>query len=73
MNISHTGTFIFNIELAASISGIVIDADTFLPLNNIEVNLYDSEGDLVASQFTNSNGDYTISGLNAGTYYAETD
>ena len=55
-----------------SISGRVTDAGTGLGLAGQFVYLFTAGPTFVTSATTDSNGNYTASGLNAGTYYAET-
>ncbi len=63
-------TSAINAALAAGgqITGTVTDASTSAPVENVEVDLYDSTGAVVASAQTASDGTYTISGLATGTY-----
>jgi hypothetical protein len=62
-----------NAELSVSgeISGTVISAATDAGLGAVEVQVYDSSGDSIASAETAANGTYTVSGLPAGTYAVE--
>jgi hypothetical protein len=50
------------------ITGTVIDAASRAELPNVEVDVYDSGGSVVARTCTASNGTYTISMLRAGSY-----
>jgi Carboxypeptidase regulatory-like domain len=55
---------------APSISGTVTDATSHLPLTNVEVDAYDASGENVSSTgtFGSAGGQYSISGLAAGSY-----
>jgi hypothetical protein len=58
---------------AATLTGTVTDANTLLPLSNVNVRLYDaSTGLLARNSFTNAAGEFVISNLTPGTYYAST-
>jgi 5-hydroxyisourate hydrolase-like protein (transthyretin family) len=62
------------LALASSISGNVVDLDTFDPLENITVSAYQWNGSawvFVAEGFTGLGGNYQITGLPAGTYRVE--
>jgi 5-hydroxyisourate hydrolase-like protein (transthyretin family) len=62
----------FALLSAGKISGTVIDAVTMLPLSNMGITIYSSTGDYAGSTSTNSQGQYTVSGLMTGTYFART-
>jgi len=59
-----------NAALAAGgqITGTVTDASTSSPVGNVEVDVYDSSGSLVAYAQTASDGTYAVSGLATGSY-----
>ena len=56
-----------SLQQGGQISGTVTDAATGSPISNIDVELYDSSGDVVAETCTRLNGTYTIPAL-TGTY-----
>lgn len=56
----------------ATISGRVTDYYLNTPISNVFINVFDSSGTFIASQVTNSQGEYTTIGLPAGTYYLTT-
>ena len=63
----------FWLDLGGRISGIVTDAVTGLPLEDIEVDIYDSSSSYVGYDFTDASGFYiSRAGLPAGTYFAAT-
>jgi Carboxypeptidase regulatory-like domain len=63
----------FSLAAGGRISGTVTDAATTLPLDNLQVRVYNSSGTQVTSGYTDSSGVYvTSSGLLSGTYYART-
>lgn len=63
-----------NFALAAGgrISGTVTDAASGLPLGNIGVSVFLSDGTSVGGTNTNANGGYSTSGLPTGTYFVRT-
>ena len=63
----------FSLGLSGSITGMVTDAVTGLPLGGIEVEVFNSVGVFVANGFTNGAGLYSVNGLPTGTYFARSD
>ena len=53
---------------SGTISGTVIDAITTIPIQNANVRVYDSSGNSFGFTTTDSNGNYSITGLAAGSY-----
>ncbi len=63
----------FALAAGGRISGVVTDAVSGLPLQNVPLSVYDSYGALVTLGFTDSTGMYTSGGgLLAGSYYVTT-
>ena len=60
----------FVLTAGGSISGTVRNANTLQPIASVLVNVYTSTGLLARGLSTDANGNYTIPGLPAGTYYA---
>lgn len=52
----------------ASLSGYVLDVNSGAPLANVEIDLLDSSGNIIARVLTNSSGYYSFTNLAAGTY-----
>ena len=53
----------------ASLYGTVTDAETLTPLGGVGVSLWSPDGtELLASEFTNSNGEYRIDNILPGAY-----
>jgi 5-hydroxyisourate hydrolase-like protein (transthyretin family) len=50
------------------ITGTVTDAVSHAPIENVEVDAYDSGGNFVASMCTAADGSYTLGGLATGSY-----
>lgn len=67
-----TSNINFTLGKPGSISGHVEDSSTGLPLTNIEVDLHNSSGGFVGYDYTDSSGNYLISGLAPGNYFART-
>jgi hypothetical protein len=65
-------SFDFNLTQGASIAGNVSDETFGLGLDGVNVNVYNSSGELLASYTTDSSGNYLTSGFPAGTYYLTT-
>ena len=55
-----------------SISGTVIDASTVTGILDVRVRIFDAGGGLVTSDYTDGAGNYEVTGLADGTYYAST-
>ena len=70
------GSAVSNINFAlvpgGSITGTVTGVDTNAPLANVGVQIFDSGGRSVRSSTTNSAGQYSVTGLPAGNYFALT-
>jgi 5-hydroxyisourate hydrolase-like protein (transthyretin family) len=63
----------FSLRRGGQIAGNVTDASTGGPLSNVSVQILDVSGAVVGVATTNSSGQYlSDSGLQAGTYFAET-
>ena len=60
----------FALEKLGSISGTVTHRTTGAPIDNIHVDLFDSNGSYVGSRYTDSFGDYLFDRLIPDTYYA---
>ncbi|MCC6130145.1 MAG: carboxypeptidase regulatory-like domain-containing protein [Acidobacteria bacterium] len=60
----------FALARFGSLSGVVTDARTGLPLTNRLVNVHDALGSYVRSAFTAEDGTFTVYGLLPGTYFA---
>jgi len=54
-----------------TIKGRVTDASTGRALADAEVDILDARGDFLNDEFTDANGQYTVSGIAPGTYYVE--
>ncbi len=63
----------FALAPGGRISGTVTDAATSLPIANVQVQIRNTSGAVVANAGTNPSGNYTVTtGLPPGTYYART-
>lgn len=62
----------FALDTGFSFSGTITDLSTSSPLANVHVLVYDDMGVFAHWATTDVNGDFTVSGLPAGTYYAKT-
>jgi hypothetical protein len=62
----------FALDAGGRITGTVTDSSTTAPLANVNVQIFNSNGPSIASANTDASGNYTISGLPAGTYFART-
>lgn len=62
----------FVLDSGYSFSGTIRDLTTLLPLPDVHVLVYDNMGNFAHWATTDINGDFTVSGLPAGTYYAKT-
>lgn len=62
----------FLLDTFASIAGTVTDADSGIPLQNVEIQIYDTDDNVVAYAYADADGHYTASGLQPGSYYART-
>jgi len=62
----------FALDTGFSFSGTITDLSTSSPLERVHVLVYDDNGDFAHWASTDINGDFTVSGLPAGTYYAKT-
>ncbi|GAA4826837.1 hypothetical protein GCM10011365_07960 [Marinicella pacifica] len=62
----------FALDLGFSFSGIINDLSTSSPLADVHVLVYDNIGRFAHWATTNSDGEFTVRGLPAGTYYAKT-
>jgi 5-hydroxyisourate hydrolase-like protein (transthyretin family) len=72
--ITPNGTPTVNGALVPSnghVTGTVTDASTNAGIGGVEVDVYDTTGGFAGSATTAANGAYTVTGLDAGTYYVE--
>ena len=60
----------FGMNLGGGIMGTVTDSLTGTQLYGIEVDIYDAAGNLEQTMYTNASGDFTVTGLLTGTYFA---
>jgi 5-hydroxyisourate hydrolase-like protein (transthyretin family) len=68
-----TGGINFGLATGGRISGTVTDATTGAPLQNVEVDIYNSSGSYVTYGYTDASGVYASgTGLPTGTYYLRT-
>jgi len=69
-----TGNVIKNFELdqGGSISGFVRESGTQIPITDGWVRIYNNGGSSLGTAFLNGQGNYSYTGLDAGTYYAVT-
>jgi hypothetical protein len=61
----------FALEEGGSISGQVTDS-TGVPIQEIEIEVYDSTGNSIGYTWPDSEGQYTVNGLSTGDYYVRT-
>ncbi|KAA3638724.1 MAG: hypothetical protein DWP95_12095 [Proteobacteria bacterium] len=69
---STTANIDFALDTGFDFSGTITDLVTSSPLANVHVLVYDDMGEFAHWATTDINGDFTVSGLPAGTYYAKT-
>lgn len=62
----------FALAAAGSIAGVVTDADTGLPVDNVGITIADAGGTVVGESFTDAAGAYGSVGLPAGQYRMRT-
>lgn len=62
----------FALETGLSFSGTITDLNQGLPLQDVHVLVYNHTGQFANWATTDTHGDFTVSGLPAGTYYAKT-
>lgn len=62
----------FNLTTGFGFSGTITDLSTLAPLSDVHVLVYNNTGLFAHWATTDINGDFTVSGLPAGTYYAKT-
>jgi hypothetical protein len=72
-----TGPYLFNIETDARIGGRITAADGGAPIEGIRAKVFNRDGAWIASDESDANGDYLVSGLNEvehfiGTAYGAT-
>ena len=60
----------FPLQPAGTIAGTITDADTTQPLDSMVVDIYDSNGDFIGNGISDSAGNYSVSGLFTGQYFA---
>jgi hypothetical protein len=65
----------FALDAGGTISGKVVDAQTFLPLPNVYLGFFDQSGNGVSYGYTDENGNYHSQGpgLSTGSYFVETE
>lgn len=69
---STTANIDFALDTGFDFSGTINDLSTASPLADVHVLVYDDTGMFAHWATTDINGDFTVSGLPAGTYYAKT-
>lgn len=69
---AQTDNIDFSLATAGSIRGVLWDAQSGAPLTYVVVKVLNLNGDVVATDYTNYQGQYTVSGLPSGSYYVET-
>ena len=62
----------FALAPGGSVAGTVTDSSTTAPIANVTVQIFNSNGPSIASANTNASGNYSVTGLPAGTYFART-
>lgn len=62
----------FTLEMGGSFSGTVTDLSTGTPIPDVFVLVFDDLGRFAASSTTDALGNFTVSGLDTGTFYALT-
>jgi Carboxypeptidase regulatory-like domain len=62
----------FDLVRLGSLQGRVTDAVTGAPIAAIEVDVYNAAGGWVGDAYTNGSGDYSLAGLDTGSYFAFT-
>jgi hypothetical protein len=62
----------FALATAGVIRGTVTDEQTSAPIEGVGVEVYDSNGYYAGFGYTDSSGNYSVPGLNPGTYFALT-
>src|SRR6185503_11778126 len=67
-----TGNLTLNLSLAGFISGNVTDAGTAASIPDVELDIYDSNGNFVGYAYSDASGDYTSTALAAGSYFVRT-
>ncbi|MCI0611849.1 carboxypeptidase regulatory-like domain-containing protein, partial [bacterium] len=70
--LSGSATVDFALELGGSISGTITDSSTSAPIPDVYIQIYNSNGSSVAYGYSDSSGNYTVTGPLAGDYYATT-
>ena len=70
VGVDETATVDFSLPLGGSVAGRVTAGLTGVPLSDGYVSVYDSAGDWVDSESTNSMGEFTLGGLSGGSYFA---
>ena len=67
-----TANIDFGLTLGGTIAGTVTDANTAVPLANLDVRVHTAAGGWVANATTDGAGKYVATGLSTGTYYVRT-
>lgn len=61
--------YLFSLPKGGTLSGRLIHSETTVGVSNVDINVYNSQGDFYGSYESNSNGYWTTSGFPADTYY----
>jgi len=69
--LNGSATADFALQIGGSISGTITDSSTSQPITDASVSIYDSTGSFVSYGYTDSSGNYTVTGSLAGDYYAK--
>ena len=67
-----TASINFALSLGGTITGTVTNAASGAPIQNVNVDIFNSSGVFVTVSGTDASGNYTTSGLAGGAYYAQT-
>lgn len=71
-NATDAGVAQLHIAFPAAISGTVTDSSNSAPVPNVEIDIYDSNGNWTNYSYTDASGNYAVPSLPTGTYYART-
>lgn len=70
IDLNGSATVDFALKPGGSISGTITDSNTSAPIPNTYVNIFDSNGSWVTYGYSDSSGNYTVTGPLVGDYYA---